>query len=193
MKELKEILEGVFDRDLVQKDPIDLSWFKIKNPNERYDLFLQLNSIMNTPEIENLPEWMGENYYEHQAGFDFILESLYDAFRKQHYTSWFDITTSDFEEIGDEMTEVEINDANSWLEWYFSKANITDMGGRFLNFKGKLPDFLVNLIKDTNNWDNKLSNITNWALDYYNDYDQVLSVYGCPKGLNSTVKKLLYD
>ena len=194
MKELKEILEGVFDKDLIEKDPIDLSYFKIKNPNERYDIFFILDGIMNTPEIESLPEWMIEEYYKHQPGYDFILQSFYDAFNKQHCSTWVNITENDFEEMGDGMTDEEIDQANQDLQKYFSKTESTDRGGYFVVGKGKIPDFIIKILKDSDNWKSQFSNIKEWAIEYYQDsYDCSMTFYGCPKGLNSTVKKLLYE
>lgn len=193
MKQLRDVLESVFDKDLVEKDPIDWSWFKIKNPQKRSTLFLEIEALLNTPEIDKLLSWVFDDYMEHQVGFDYIVKSLVDAFNKNHACTWFTINQNDFEEMGEEMTEEEIDHYNYELDQYFSHAYQTELCSCFVMDKGKIPDVFMKLFKETGWWKPSMSNVKEWAIEYYNNYDQVLTFYGCPKGLDPVVKKILYD
>ena len=127
MKDLKEILEGLFDKDLVEKDPLDLSWFTVK-PKERYDLFLELSAMIWNPE-DYWPDWVVDDYKEHEIEFDYITDALRKAFDKQGGESWINIDEYDFEEMGNRMTEEEIEHQTYQLEKFFSTATDTQTGG----------------------------------------------------------------
>ena len=197
MKQLRDILESVFDKDLVEKDPLDWSWFTVK-PKERYDLFLELSTMILDPE-EYWPDWIIEDYKEHELEFDYITNSLRKAFNKQGGESWIRIDEFDFEEIGERMTEEEIESQNYQLEKFFSTATDDQIGGKFVIDKGKFPEIIEFMLKETGWWDQKgiLGNLIRspkqWALDYFAGGTQTLSLYICPKGLDPIVKKLLYD
>ena len=68
---MKSLVESLFDKDLVEKGPLDWSWFTIK-PKERYDLFLELSTMIWDPE-EYWPDWIIEDYKEHEIEFDYII------------------------------------------------------------------------------------------------------------------------
>lgn len=194
---MKSLVESLFDKNLVEKDPFDWSWFTIK-PKERYDLFLELSTMLWDPE-DYWPDWMIEDYKEHGAEFDYILNSLRKAFDKQDGESWIRIDEYDFEEMGGEMTEEEIEYQNYQLEKFFSAATNTQIGGKFVIDKGKFPGVIEFILKETGWWDQKgsLGNLIRspkqWALEYWSGGSQTLSLYICPKGLDPVVKKLLYD
>ena len=209
MKDLKEILESLFDsktqmteslfdKDLVEKDPLDWSWFTIKNPKERYDLFLEISTMSWEPE-EYWPDWLIDNYRGHETEFDYITNALRSAFNKQGGESWIRIDQYDFEEMGEGMTEEEIEYQDFQLEKFFSNSKETEIGSRFVVGKGKFPKTIEFILKGTDWWEQKGSLGTiirspkEWALDYWSQGSQVLSIYICPKGLDPIVKKLLYD
>lgn len=110
MKQLRDILESVFDKNLVEKDPFDWTWFTAK-PKERYDLFLELSTMIWDPK-EYWLDWMVEDYKEHEREFDYITNALRDAFGKQGCMSWIRIDEYDFEGMGEWMTEEEIEYQN---------------------------------------------------------------------------------
>ena len=192
-----QTMESLFDKNLVEKDPLDWSWFTIK-PKERCDLFLELLTMISDSK-DLWPEWVIEDYKEHEAEFDYIITALRDAFDKQGGESWMRIDNYDFEEIGEEMTEEEIEYQNSQLERFFSNANETEMHSYFVVGKGKFPEVIEFILKGAGWWYQKglLGNLIRspkqWALDYWNPGGQALSIYICPKGLDPIVKKLLYD
>lgn len=190
---MKTLQESLFDHDLATKDPIDWSYFKSRSMQTRSEIFMILLSLMTNPDTVYLEEWMGENYTENELGFNYIQQCLQAAFKKQGFDSWFDVTEYDFEEVGDEMTEEEIDSANEELMDFFSKAYQTETQGFFLIINKKLPDFVVNIIKCTNRWNPKMESISTWAIEYWPTYGPAISFYGCPRGLDSTVKKLLYN
>ena len=189
---MKTLVESLFDKDIVEKDPIDFSEFErlCKRPETRADMFKIIMAVMMTPN-DYMPEWYMTTYKEHKAVMDYIINALREQFKKGNCT-WFDVEDNDFEEAGDEMTEEEIDKANTWLAEFFSKAIEDDCGCRFKICKGKIPEFLKDILKNTGYWFDKLNQLDTWAIGYYNNHEQVLSLYGCPKGLDPTVKKLLY-
>ena len=194
MKNLNEILESIFDKDLVKKDPVDFSYFKTNDKQVRYEIFEILNVLMSPQSnMQYYAEWLGENYYENKEAFDYIVQCLYKAFNKQHFHSWINISESDFGEIGDEMTEEEIDAANNELNNFFKKAYKTENQGRFLIQKGKIPDVIVDIIKRAGYWDDSLLKCDACAVSYWPTYGPTLCFYGCPNGLNPTIKKLLYN
>ena len=188
---MKTLAESLFDKDLVDKYPVDLSFLKTTHPQERVDIFMTLAQLMTDP--FHTEEWMDELYHDHESGFDHIHQNLYNAFKKQGFESWFNITDQDFEDMGDEMTDEEIDVANEELKEFFSKAYPTQTGGYFLIINKKLPDFLIKIIKSAGYWKSKMSSIDTWAIQYWPDYGPGVSLYGCPKGLNPYIKKLLYQ
>ena len=97
------------------------------------------------------------------------------------------------EEMGDEMTDEEIEHYNYELDRYFSSASQTESGSCFVMDKGKIPDVFMKIFKETDWWKPSMSNVKEWAMDYYNHYYQGLTFYGCPKGLDSVVKKILIN
>ena len=189
---MKSLQESLFDSDVVQKDPIDFSWIKEKGDRSRAYVFDTILAIMTTPNFEQLEEWMQEEYYEHKLAYDYILEALYDAFKKQHFHSWFVITENDFEEAGEEMSDEQIELYNQELMQFFAKATETDTMGYFLVKHGKLDALIVDTIKDVEMWNNCLNSCKDWAVCYWSDYGPVVSFYGCPKNLDPIVKKALY-
>lgn len=191
---MKTLVESLFDKDIVEKDPIDFSNFKsvCKRLETRADMFKIMMGIMMNPQ-EHVPEWFITTYHEYEKEMDYIMAALRYQFEKQKACTWFDVEDSDFEEAGDEMTEEEIDEANAWLGDFFSSAVEDDCGCKFKICKGKIPEFLKNILKDTGYWFDKLNQLDTWAVGYYTNGEQVLSFYGCPKGLDPTVKKLLYD
>ena len=209
MKDLKEILESLFDsktqtmeslfdKDIVEKDPLDWSWFTIKNPKERYDLFLEISTMIWDPE-DYWPDWLIDNYKEHELEFDYIVQALRSAFNKQGGESWIRIDEYNFEEMCNEMTEDEIEYQNFQLDKFFSNANETEIGSLFTVGKGKFPKAIEFILKGTGLWEQKgplgtiIKSPKQWALDYWHQSSQTLSIYICPKGLDPIVKKLLYD
>ena len=154
---------------------------------------MTIQAILSQPDIDYLEEWMGEDYFNNKEAFDYVIERLREAFKKQHFDSWFDITTNDFEEIGEEMTDEEIDQANEELEKFFRGACLTPTGGYFLIQKGKIPLFITKIIEGAGWWNKALSHCDTWAVIYWGDSGQQLSFYGCPKGLDPLVNKLLYD
>jgi hypothetical protein len=205
MKTLKESLldsniqtmESLFDKNIIKKDPINFSEFErlCKRPATRADMFKIIMAVMNTPK-NYMPGWYTTTYEEHRNVIDYIILTLQDQFKKQSICTWFDVKDNDFEEAGDEMTEEEIDEANAWLGDFFSRAVEDDCGCKFKICKGKIPEFLKNILKNTGYWFDKLNQLDTWAVGYHTYYtngEQVLSFYGCPKGLDPVVKKLLYD
>lgn len=192
-----QTMESLFDKNLVEKDPLDWSWFTVK-PKERYDLFLEISTMIWDPE-NYWPDWVIEDYKEHKLEFDYITNALRSAFDKQGGASWIRIDEYDFEEIGEGMTEEEIEYQNYQLEKFFSTATDTQVGGKFVIGKGKFPEVIEFILKGTSWWIQKgtLGNFIRspkqWAFDYWSGSSQVLSLYICPKGLDPVVKKLLYD
>jgi len=189
---MKSLKESLFDKDIIKKDPIDFTEFKnlCKKPETRAAIFKLIMALMME---EHIPEWYIATYEEHKLVIDYIIEGLRDEFNKQKSCTWFDITDDDFEGAGEEMPETEIDNANIWLRDFFYRAVEDDCGCKFKICKGKIPEFLKNIFKNTGYWFDKLNQIDTWAIGYYNDYEQIISFYGCPKGLDSTIKKLLYD
>lgn len=193
-----QTMESLFDKNLVEKDPLDWSWFIVKNPKERYDLFLEISTMIWDPE-DYWPDWIIDDYKEHELEFDYITRALRSAFNKQGGESWIRIDDQEFEEIGYEMTEDEIEYQNFQLEKFFSNANETQIGGRFAVGKGKFPEVIKFILKGTGLWEQKgplgtiIRSPKEWALDYWSQGGQALSIYICPKGLDPVVKKLLYD
>jgi hypothetical protein len=190
---MKTLRESLFDKDIIEKDPIDFTEFKnlCKRPETRADIFKIIMAIMMTPN-NYIPDWYITTYKENDRVLDYIINALRDQFKKNGCT-WFDVEDGDFEEAGDEMTDEEIDKANEWLREFFNKAIEDDCGCRFKICKGKIPDFLKKLFKNTGYWFDKLNQIDTWAVGYYRNGEQILSFYGCPKGLDPTVKKLLYN
>lgn len=194
MKQLKEILEGVFDKDLIEKSPIDWSWFKTKDPEIKSNIFLIIHSFMHTPNPEkDLPEWMYETYLEHQIGFDYIIQSLQKCFNKQNFDTWVEIDGSEFEEIGDGMDEDEIDYRTDELDKYFAGCFCNERGAHFKVGRGRIPKIIVWILKSLGYPVTKFNSITDWGLEYYNSGEQILVFYGCPRGLDPVVKKLLYE
>lgn len=197
---MKSLVESLFDKDIVTKDPIDWSYFKM-NPDQRYDLFFLIYSFMNDPDLDadhpedtKLPEWMVEEYIQNQQGFDYIMNAFHTAFNKEHYDTWINIPADDFECMGDEMTDEQIDMYNEELRQYFAKATDTERGSYFVLGKGKLPEFILNIIKGTGYPVSRFNTLKNWAIDYYQcGSDQQLTIYGCPKSLDPIVKKILYN
>lgn len=189
-----QMMESLFDKDIIKKDPIDFSYFKTNDKQVRYEIFEILNALMSPQaNIDYFDDWMGEGYREHKTAFDYIVQCLYNAFNKQHYHSWIDISENDFEKIGDEMTEEEIDAADNELNNFFKKAYKTEDQGLFLIQKGKIPDVIVDVIKRAGYWDNSLLKCDAWAASYWPTYGPILCFYGCPKGLTPEIKKLLYN
>jgi len=194
---MKSLTESLFDKNIVEKDPLDWTWFTVK-PKERYYLFLELSTMIWDPE-NYWPDWIIEDYREHKAGFDYITNALCSAFNKQGGVSWIRIDEYDFEEMGEEMTEEEIEYQNNRLEKFFSTAIDTQFGGKFVIGKDKFPKIIEFILKGADWWDQKgsLGNLIRspkqWALEYWSGGSQTLSLYICPKGLDPIVKKLLYD
>ena len=195
---MKSLAESLFDKDLVERDPLDWSWFTIKNPKERYNLFLEISTMIWDPE-QYWPDWLIDDYKEHKLEFDYIVQALQDAFKKQGGKSWIMIDYHEFEEMGEEMTEEEIEYQNSLLEKFFSNATETETGSRFVVGKGKFPEAIEFILKGTGWWEQKgpigaiIRSPKEWTLDYWSMGSQTLSIYICPKGLDPVVKKLLYN
>ena len=192
-----QTMESLFDKNIVEKDPLDWTWFTVK-PKERYDLFLEISTMIWDPE-DYWPDWIIEDYKEHKIEFDYITNALRSAFDKQGGVSWIRIDEYDFEEMGEGMTEEEIEYQNYQLEKFLSTATDTQVGGKFVIDKGKFPNTIEFILKGTGWWNQKgtLGNLIRspkqWALDYWSGGSQTLSLYICPKGLDPVVKKLLYD
>ena len=202
MKSLKESLfdsgtqmtESLFDKDLVKKEPVDFSYFKTNDKQIRYEIFEILNILTSQqPNMDYYADWISECYREHKIAFDYIVQCLYNAFNKQHFHSWIDISESEFGKIEEEMTEDEIDDKNNELSILFRKAYKTENQGRFLIQKGKIPDIIIDIIKRAGYWDDSLLKCDVWAASYWPTYGPTLSFYGCPKGLTPEIKKLLYN
>jgi len=188
---MKTLVESLFDKDLLDKYPVDLSFLETNNKQERVDIFMTILQLMTDP--FHLEEWMDELYHEHMAGFDHLQQVLVGLFKKQGFDSWFNIDANEFEEAGEEMTEEEIESANIELIDFFNKAYNTQTNGYFLIGKGKLPEFIVKMFKATGHWNQKLSTVDTWAMCWWPEYGPDLSFYGCPRGLNKDLKKLLYN
>ena len=194
---MKSLVESLFDKNIVEKDPLDWTWFTVK-PKNRYDLFLEISIMIWDPE-DYWPDWVIEDYKEHKLEFDYITNALRDAFKKQGGESWIRIGDEEFEEMGGEMTEEETEYQNSMLEKFFVNATETEMGSCFVIGKGKFPEVIEFILKGTGWWNQKgpLGNLIRfpkqWFLDYWSGGGQILSIYICPKGLDPVVKKLLYD
>ena len=188
---MRTLVESLFDKDLISKYPVDLSFLKTKHPQEKVDILMTLMQLLNDP--FSMEEHMEELFYEHEEGFNFILQVLTEMSNKQRFDFWFDITQMDFEEMGSDMTDDEIDVISEELENFFSDAYVTQTLGRYLIFNKKLPDFLIKIIKDTGHWNSKMSSIDTWAFIYWPEFGPILSVYGCPKGLDPMIKKLLYN
>lgn len=191
---MKSLVESLFDKDLVKKDPIDFSYFKTNDKQIRYEIFEIINALMwPQTNIDYFDDWAGESYREHKIAFDYIVQCLYNAFNKQHFQSWINISGSDFEEIGDEMSEEEIDAANNKLNNFFKKAYKTEDQGLFLIQKGKIPEVIVDMIKRAGYWNDSLLKCDIWAASYWATDGPTLFFYGCPKGLTPEIKKLLYN
>lgn len=207
--------ESLFDSNLVSKDPIDWQRFKDvfveKKPEERYNLFSVLRQILSysTTDMETLrdmleiywsPMQIEEFEYQHLA-FEYIINALNDAFKKQGGTSWFDITESDFEKIGDEMDDDEKDYQNDELNYFIHHANTTAHESHFMVGNGELPES-VKFILGSLGWINVhcgpvgklLKKPKEWAVDYFDRLfgGQLMFIYVCPKNLDPFVKKLLY-
>ena len=191
-KKKKKIKESLFDKDLVKRQPYYFDFIKeqCKTPRDKAEFFLKLLSLMDTPH-EQLPEWWVEDYEENKDSYDFVLNELRQSFKKDRFITWFNIDADDFEEMGDEMDDEQVEDATNKLHEFFSKGVVTYTGGMFIEGKGKLPTLITNIIKGTDWWDNKFDKIDRWAVCYWED-DPALTVYACPKSLNLLIKKLLY-
>lgn len=191
---MKSLVESLFDKNLVEKDPIDFSYFKTNDKQIRYEIFEIINALMwPQTNIDYFDDWMGESYREHKIAFDYIVQCLYKAFNKQRFLSWINISEGDFEYMGDKMSEEEIDAANDELNNFFKKAYKTENQGRFLIQKGKIPDVIVDIIKRAEYWDDSLLKCDVWAVSYWPTYGPTLCFYGCPKGLTPKIKKLLYN
>ena len=119
---MKCLRESLFDDDLVEKDLIDFSEFKriCKRPETRADMFKIIMTLMTDPD-DYVPSWYTETYHEHEQVMDYIMDSLRSQFKKDG-EMWFNITENDFEKVGDEMTEEEIDRVNNLLRTFFYRT-----------------------------------------------------------------------
>lgn len=200
MKNLNEILsESIFDVDsLDNTEHLDFSWIKTKNMNIKAEIFYAIMLVMMYKGYydEDTIEFYVPIYKKHKYEIDALVKVLKDAFKKQGYESWFIVSEEDFEDMGEEMTDEEIDHYNDELKQFFEKSAITgSMNERFLIDTKQIPDFIINIMKGTKYWDNRLKKSNPWAVTYepWDDHDQVMCFYGCPKTLSSYYKKLLYN
>lgn len=182
--------ESLFDGDLVKKNIIDSLW---NSKISKDDLFYCLETYLQCANIDDLPKYLTDIYYNNEEAFKLVMHELYEAFTKQKYYSWIVVTEDDFEKVGNEMTEEEIDKANKELDNFFKNAKVTDRDGRFIVGNGKIPFFILNILKSSDHWKPQMANIKNWAIEYYFDYCQTLVFYGCPNYLNPIIKKFLYE
>lgn len=191
MKDLKDVLESLFDKDLIDKYPVDLSFLKTSKPQEKANIFMTLQQLMTDP--FHMEKWMEDLFQKYESGFNHLQQTLVGLFKKQGYYSWFDITEDDFEMMGDEMTDEEIDRKNAELEDFFKHAYQTKSRGFFLILKDRIPEFILDIIKCSEHWNKELEKCKEWAVCYWPDFGPVISFYGCPKGLIPEIKKLLYN
>ena len=185
---MKSLKESLFDDDLATKPLLNWNWFKMPR-NERSVLFYEIFNIMFSPD-DYIPRWVLKHYELHKLQFDYIIQCLRSAFKKQSYVSWFYIDSNDMEMIGDEMTEEQITKANNEMRSYFSKGVYTTRG-IFIMGDEKIPACIKDLIKKTDHWNRMLSTTKEWAIEYYDD--GTMMIFVCPKDLDPDIKKLLYD
>jgi len=185
---MKTLKESLFDTNLANKKP----WFEWV---KKYDIQTLFREIMNLlgPYCDKTIDWMEDQYTNHEFDYNFLCEQLNEAFKKQHFNSWINIDESSFEDLGNEMTEDEIEQADQELMKFFKDAKTDFWGGYFMIYKNKkIPDFILNILKASPEYTDKIKNIKTWAIEYHTDI-QGMNFYGCPKDLDPTVKKLLYD
>ena len=190
---MKSLKESLFDKDLINKYPVDLSFLKTSKPQEKADIFMTIQQLMTDPFYIHMEKWMENLFQKYESGFNHLQQTLVELFKKQGFYSWFNITEDDFETMGDEMTDEEIERKNTELEDFFKRAYQTESRGFFLISKDKIPEFILDIIKCTDHWNKGLEKCKEWAVCYWPDFGPVISFYGCPNGLDPTIKKLLYN
>lgn len=204
--------ESLFDKNLVDKKLVDWDKFKKtfieKKPIDRYNFFNILRELLWSSCAEETFEiyWTNEQikeYKNQQVAFEYILNALKDAFKKQGGSSWITIDDWEFEQIGNDMDDDERNFWDSELQYFsYCLAHTTAHESHFAVGEGKLPTPVKFLLEHKKvKWYTPTTQVgkliekpNEWAVDYFDNLfrSQVMYIYVCPKNLDPFVKKLLY-